>query len=230
MRTLIWDFDGTLGYREGGMFGAALLEVVQRAAPDLEISQDQIRPYLQSGFPWHTPERAHVEIASSEQWWERIYPVFERALGGIGFDSSEARSMAREARAIYTDPERWCLLDDVIPTLEELTSCGWQHVILSNHVPELDGIVRHLGLRPYLARIFNSAKTGYEKPHPRSFQIAMESFPDSEQFWMMGDSMRADVAGAEAVGIAAILVRRPHPDAQRYCESLHQLPAILRCE
>ncbi len=221
MRTLIWDFDGTLGYRKGGMFGAALLEVVQQAAPDLEITQDQIRPHLQSGFPWHTPERAHVEIAPSEQWWERLYPVFERALGGIGFDGSEARSMAREARAIYTDPERWCLFDDVIPTLEELTSCDCDGepqgsaVILSNHVPELDDIVWHLGLQPHVAQVFNSAKTGYEKPHPRAFQIVVETLSDSDQFWMIGDSMRADVASARAVGIPGILVRQPHEDAGR---------------
>ena len=122
------------------------------------------------------------------------------------------------------------MFDDVIPALEELASCGWQHVILSNHVPELDDMVRYLGLRPYLVRVFNSARTGYEKPHPRSFQIVVDSFPGSDQFWMIGDSMRADVAGAEAVGTPAILVRRPHPDAQRYCESLYQVPAILRCE
>ena len=68
MRTLIWDFDGTLGYREGGMFGAALLEVVRQTAPGADVTQGQIRPYLQSGFPWHTPERPHLEIASSEPW------------------------------------------------------------------------------------------------------------------------------------------------------------------
>ncbi len=78
-----------------------------------------------------------------------------------------------------------------------------------------------------MAHVLNSAETGYKKPHPRAFQIVVESLPDSESFWMIGDSMRADVAGAEAVGIPAILVRRPHEDAERYCESLSQVPSVL---
>ena len=31
MKTLIWDFDGTLGYREGGMFGASLIEAIEQS-------------------------------------------------------------------------------------------------------------------------------------------------------------------------------------------------------
>jgi putative hydrolase of the HAD superfamily len=227
LRTLIWDFDGTLGYRKGGLFGASLLEVVQRVAPNAEVTHDQIRPYLQSGFPWHMPERPHLEIKSSEQWWEKLYPVFERALEGIGFDASQARSMAREARAVYTNPERWLLFDDVIPTLDLLASSGWRHVILSNHVPELRDIVQHLSLEAYIVRVFNSAETGYEKPHQRAFQIVLENSPDSEVFWMIGDSMSADIAGAESVGIPGILVRRHHRDAEHYCESLSQVPSIV---
>ena len=158
MGILIWDFDGTLGYREGGMFGASLLEVVQWIAPEAAVTHDQIRPYLQSGFPWHMPERPHVEIESSEQWWEQLYPIFERALKGVGFDASQARSVAREARAVYTNPERWFLFDDVLPTLDLLAAKGWCHVILSNHVPELGNIVRHLSLEAHIARVFNSAR------------------------------------------------------------------------
>jgi len=97
-------------------------------------------------------------------------------------------------------------------------------------VPELDRIVSHLGLRPTIAHVFNSARTGYEKPHPRAFQIVMESLPDSGPFRMVGDSMRADVAGAEAVGLPAILVRRPHRDAERYCESLSRVSSVLGSE
>ncbi|MFO7742923.1 MAG: hypothetical protein R6X31_11480 [Anaerolineae bacterium] len=28
--------------------------------------------------------------------------------------------------------------------------------------------------------MFNSAETGYEKPHPRAFQLVLEAFPDTE--------------------------------------------------
>ena len=34
MKTLIWDFDGTLAYREGGMFGASLIKAILVRRPD----------------------------------------------------------------------------------------------------------------------------------------------------------------------------------------------------
>lgn len=227
MKTLIWDFDGTLGYRKGGLFAASLLEVVQRTEPGLNVTVDQIRPYLQSGFPWHMPERPHLEIESDEQWWEMLYPIFERALEGIGLDSSQAQSMAREVRTIYIDPERWELFDDTIPTLDLLSSQGWCHVILSNHTPELRDIVRHLNLESYIAKVFSSAEIGYEKPHPRAFQIVLEDLSGSRVMWMIGDSMSADIMGAKSVGILGILVRRYHKDAEYYCDSLSQVPTIV---
>jgi FMN phosphatase YigB (HAD superfamily) len=60
-----------------------------------------------------------------------------------------------------------------------------------------------------------------------AFRIVVESLPDSEAFWMIGDSMGADIEAAEAVGIPGILVRKPHRDAARYCESLSQVPSVL---
>ena len=41
VKALIWDFDGTLGYRAGGMFGGALREIIRREAPELLLNQMQ---------------------------------------------------------------------------------------------------------------------------------------------------------------------------------------------
>ena len=78
-----------------------------------------------------------------------------------------------------------------------------------------------------VAAVFNSAETGYEKPHPRAFEAVLEAFPSSDTFWMIGDNAHADVAGAEALGIPAILVRQPQQDIERYCEDLIQVAAIV---
>jgi hypothetical protein len=63
---LIWDFDGTLAYRLGGR-PAALLEIIQREALPCKVTADQLRPHLQIGFPWHTPERPHPVVTSADQ-------------------------------------------------------------------------------------------------------------------------------------------------------------------
>jgi putative hydrolase of the HAD superfamily len=224
---LIWDFDGTLGYRDGGRWAASLLEVLDNVLPSHTVTLDQIRPFLQNGFPWQEADRPHLHLTSADLWWNAILPVLERAYLGVGLDEDRARVLARQFRTVYLNLDRWRLFDDVLSTLDALSAQGWTHAILSNHVPELGDMVRHLGLASRIAYVFNSAETGYEKPNPRAFQIALEALPDVETVWMIGDSFTADVQGAERLGIPAILVRRSHPDAGRYCESLADVPVLI---
>lgn len=227
MHLLIWDFDGTLGYRVGGMWTATLLELLRREMPDLEVKAQQLRPHLQTGFPWPKPEQAHPEIDTPEAWWAALAPVFEKAFQAVGLGARQARSLAWRVPSVYADPSRWCLFDQTLPTLDRLTSRGWTHTLLSNHVPELRDIVDHLGLTVHLLRIFNSAETGYEKPQPHAFQMVLSAFPDTTAVWMIGDSMTADVAGAEAIGIPAILVHQQDQRAKRICPALSDVEAAL---
>jgi FMN phosphatase YigB (HAD superfamily) len=83
---------------------------------------------------------------------------------------------------------------------------GWRHAILSNHVPELPSMVSGLGLSHLIDVVFTSAATGYEKPNPRAFEIALEACGWPSESWMVGDNPIADIAGAEAFGIPAVLV------------------------
>ena len=227
---MIWDFDGTLGFRDRGGWAVSLLEVLDSVLPSHTVMLDQIRPFLQTGFPWQEADRPHLHLTSADLWWDAILPVLERAYMGIGLDESRARALARQFRTVYLNLDRWRLFDDVLSTLDTLAAQGWTHAILSNHVPELGDIVRHLGLASRMVYVFNSAETGYEKPHPRAFQIALETLPDVETVWMIGDSFTADVQGAELAGIPAILVRRSHPNANRYCESLVDVPVVIARE
>jgi len=227
-RYLIWDFDGTLAHREGP-WTSALVEVLRQGAPECSATADDLRPHLQGGYPWHKPHQAYP-IRSADQWWEDLAPVFERAFTEIGVRATQAHGLARQVRGVYVAPEHWRLFGDTISTLEMLSARGWTHLVLSNHVPELGVLVRHLGLDGHIHRIFNSAETGYEKPHPLAYHGVLEyitSQGGAEAVWMIGDSLAADVVGAEAVGILAILVRRHHPEAIHYCENLTGVPAIV---
>jgi len=88
-----------------------------------------------------------------------------------------------------------------------LYAAGWHHVILSNHVPELPLIVYGLGLGELIVGVVASTATGYEKPHPRAFAIALDAVGGVERVWMVGDKVDADIRGAEAVEIPVIRVR-----------------------
>jgi putative hydrolase of the HAD superfamily len=136
-----------------------------------------------------------------------VYPTFVRAYVGAGLDEATARALAPAVRTHVIDPTTYLLYQDTLPALQELRSAGWDHVILSNHVPELPDIVAGVGLDSYVAEVISSAETGYEKPHPVAFRIALERAGNPTCVWVVGDNPEADVRGAEAAGIRAILVR-----------------------
>ena len=225
---LIWDFDGTLGYREGGWTGA-MVEVLRRHAPECDATADHVRPHIQAGFPWHDPHQSS-SVRHADQWWNDLSPIFGRAFAAVGIEAAHAKYMAQEVRFAYTAPLHWRSYDDTLPTLSQLSAAGWTHLLLSNHVPELPLLLRHLQVDRFFAQVFNSAETGYEKPHPQAYRAVLEAIGETNSVWMIGDSMIADIAGAAAAGMPGILVRKRHADAFYQCDDLSQVPVILQSE
>jgi len=226
VRFLIWDFDGTLWYRVG-RWSSALHCVLEEAMPGRDFEREYLGAQLRRDFPWHTPELPHPELSSPDLWWDALLPVFVRAFEAGGMDPTTSRTLAGKVREAYVDPRHWRLFDDAVPALRDLSSRGWTHLILSNHVPELPEILHDLGLEDHLLRVFNSAESGYEKPHPRAFDGVLEKVAGAEAAWMVGDSLEADVRGAKALGLPAILVRGPRRGTHHHCEGLSRVAAIV---
>ncbi|HZT83984.1 MAG TPA: HAD family hydrolase [Gaiellaceae bacterium] len=227
-RLLIWDFDGTLAHRRGETGWSILLaEALDAEEPGHGHSADTFRTHLRDGFPWHRPEVAHPELRDPDAWWASVLPLLSRAYEAVGLEHTRALELADAARRLYVDPGvGWALFEDTLPTLERLSRAGWTHAILSNHVPELRHIVAGLGLDDVVSFLSCSAETGYEKPHPQAYASVLEALHPAEA-WMVGDNVVADVLGAEAVGLPAVLVRRPDPRAARYADSLGGVEALL---
>jgi putative hydrolase of the HAD superfamily len=204
---VIWDFDGTLGYRDG-MWRGCLMETLDAHRPGHGVNVEIVREFLRDGFPWHRPEVPHRELSSPEAWWRPIQALIARAYIGAGISPADAEELAALARARFADPTvGWHLFPDTVAVLGELRGHGWRHAILSNHIPELSELVDGLGLSELVDTVLSSASTGYEKPHPTAFALALEACGHPSQVWMVGDNPIADVAGAQAAGIPAIRVR-----------------------
>lgn len=203
-----------------------MLKVLRQHTPGTSVSAEQLRPFLQSGFPWHAPENPHPGIDPNE-WWEDMQPVFIRAFKGVGIQNKEAFSMAREIRPAYLDFAGWQCYNDTLTALELLSARGWKHVLLSNHVPELPLLLDRLGLSSYFAAVFNSGQTGYEKPNPKAFRNVMDWAAADSQLWVIGDNYQSDILGAKEVGLKAILVRKPHPDAEVFFATLPEINDFL---
>lgn len=225
-RFLTWDFDGTLAFRPGNWTGV-VCDVIAVERPDVGMTPDRLRPHLQSGFPWHTPHIVRTPCPA-DQWWSALLPVLARAVeSAAGLDASEARRLVSGVRAAYTDAKGWQLFDDVLPVLACLRARGWRHLVLSNHVPELPQLVEALGLSDFITAVYCSACTGVEKPHRKAFELVFAQYPAAQSGWMIGDSWRADVQAALAVGMRAILVRSEHPEAVLQCKTLNEVVGIV---
>jgi putative hydrolase of the HAD superfamily len=227
---IFWDFDGTLGFRQGGMWGASMMEALREYDSNTSLVETDFREFLNTGFPWHQAETPHKNIQTSDEWWAPILKKFYDGFVHYQIPEHAARNLADRAREKFINLENWSLFDDTLATLDTLTAHGWKHAIVSNHIPELERIVIALGLMNRIHVFVNSAIVGYEKPHPEIFKLALAEAGNSGDVWMVGDNIDADVYGAEAVGIKSILVRNSDPRAKRYCEGLGGVIGIIEEE
>ncbi len=225
-KVILWDFDGTLAYREG-MWTGTLIEILQAEEPGLRVRRDDLRPHLQSGFPWHNPEVSHTDIRDATTWWQRLMPVFERAFMSLGLNAGRAAELAARVPTQFCKSDKWKLFDDTLSALTNLAGQGWSHAILSNHVPELPSIVDAMGIASRFVNIQTSAATGFEKPHPEAFRIALRAVPHASHVWMVGDNPSADIRGAERCGIPAILVRKSDATIRHQCGDLTKVQHVI---
>lgn len=225
--TILWDFDGTLAYHPTG-WSTTLMQLLDENVPGHSGRIEQIRVHMHQGFPWHSPDAPHHELSTPEAWWSLVEDIFIKALDAVGVEHERAVVIARLAHRRIIDPRSYHLYEDTLEVLQRLADRGWSHIILSNHVPELAQIASALGLDRLVKRCISSAVVGYEKPHPEVFRIALAAAGDPADVWMVGDNPVADVAGAEALGLPAILVRSPRrDDVHYYAANLWEAACII---
>jgi putative hydrolase of the HAD superfamily len=213
-RLVLLDFDGTLAYRDGLWSGCAL-EVLDSHHPGHGIEIERFRSHMQGAYPWNRPEQPHLELGEPDAWWQAMEARLADAFERCGIEQG-APALARGVRERFVDHTvGWSLFDDTIPALQALRRAGWRTVVLSNHVPELPDLVGGLGLDGLLEAVFSSAAIGYEKPNPEAFNHALRVCGSPGTVWMVGDNPVADIEGAEAAGIPAVLVRSDGPAARQ---------------
>jgi putative hydrolase of the HAD superfamily len=93
--------------------------------------------------------------------------------------------------------------------------------------------LRRHGLLPHLTFVVSSADYGIRKPHRLLFEVALAKLGLScSQVWFVGDSLSADIAGAQQLGLGAVWYNRcgaPPGDVQPDAEiaSWPELAALV---
>ena len=206
---VLWDFDETLAERPGRWWGC-MLEIIGRRHPGFVPDEQALREALGHFYPWHSPEIEHEHLNDPDDWWAALQPGLTDAAIAAGLDRPHADAVAAEVRSCYATVEAFRLYDDTTEALRMFRDAGWRQAIVSNHCPELESLVDALGIGAFFDRVYSSARTGYEKPHPRANGLALEYF-DTDAAWMIGNSATSDIAAADAAGIPSVLVVRDRP-------------------
>ena len=215
-KCLVWDFDNTLAKRDG-LWSKSLMNVLSSNGHK-NIDQNVISNYLKNGFPWHRYDEAHHSYMDNG-WWQYIKILITKALSAVGINE-DIDKLTKELKDEYMRIEAWSLFDETIESLEISRNKGYANIILSNHIPELEDIIEDLGLLEYFEAVFTFGKVGYEKPNKRIFEELYKNYR-YEKYYMIGDSYKADIIGAQNVGFSPILVRSKNDmNYEKYAQGL----------
>ena len=134
----------------------------------------------------------------------------------------------------------WHLESDAHITLGILEQDGYPLALLSNagDDPDVQALLDQNDLRAYFSFIRTSAACGFRKPHPRIFEEALQALDlNPDECAMVGDTLNADIKGANALGIHSIWINRranwnpeereeTHP--KDVIQTLAELPALIK--
>jgi HAD superfamily hydrolase (TIGR01549 family) len=146
--------------------------------------------------PGYEPDFA---LAAQQALHELGFTEADKALGAEIFEALRVRITV--SRLVF---------EDVFPTMAELRKRGFQLGIVTNRQyggQPFEEDLRELGFLDYFAprAIAVSADLGIRKPTPEIFLHALNGLGvPPEEAAMVGDSLRADVAGAKRLGMVAI--------------------------
>ena len=152
--------------------------------------------------------------------------------------------VCREAmNEMYRDTERfWQIEEDTHDTLKSLADMNFRLALISNASDawDVNNLIDDHGLRSYFQVVLISASEGIRKPDPRIFKKAASLMQvDLSESVMVGDTLDADVLGANNCGMKTVWITRRSekqeslsaaqlkikPDAE--IRSLRELPALL---
>jgi len=232
LKTLIFDLDDTLVVEKASA-AAAFVETCQLAASryglDPETLHQSVRETCRELWHYESPARTYavdVGISSWEALWSRFggdnehlaafrdwAPTYRQRswrnallrhdIDDADFADELAETFPRRRR------NRHEVYPDVRPALETL-SRSYRLALLTNGASDLQREkIDGAGIGSYFEETLVAGDIGVAKPNARMFTtiLARLGTAPSEAI-MLGDSLRKDIAGAQAVGLKAVWINR----------------------
>lgn len=214
MAILCWDFDGTIALSHH-LWSNSVKKAIDLIEPGNEVSFLDIRKCMETGFSWQTPDITYTE-STGDKWWADMNMHFYKSYISLGVDKTVAKKSAETVKSVIMKTENYILYETAVETLEKAKAMGHINVILSNNYPELEQVVKKLGIAEYFDFFVVSACVGYEKPRKEIFNIVKQRYPHGE-FYMIGDSVNADITGGKNSGMKTVLVHKGFNKEADFC-------------
>lgn len=168
------------------------------------------RAYRQGGYGFEggfTP--------SPEESQRRAMAMDELAFAELGL-SPVPDGFYDRLSALFSAADTWHVYPDTWETLPALRKRGLIVGVVSNWVWQLPELLHALDLIGHFDFVAASARVGYDKPHRGIFDYALaQAGVAADEALHVGDRLDADVAGARAAGLDAVLLdRRDHHHAE----------------
>jgi REG-2-like HAD superfamily hydrolase len=150
-----------------------------------------------------------VATPFSQQSVDRFWIGYHRELLGICAARPADVGRAEEVYRAFSTALKWRVYDEVRPLLVEIRARGLMLGVVSNWTGDLDDVLQSVGLRDSFDFVLDSARIGFEKPHPELFREALDRARCAPTNALhVGDSPEHDVDGALACGLRAVLLDR----------------------
>jgi putative hydrolase of the HAD superfamily len=238
---VLFDLGNTLFYFQGS-WNTVMKEGYQAVARTL-VSMGLINDgqnFLQRfifQMEMYTRERESTHIEQTS------LVILRRTLQEFTSQKVDPNDLRTAINALYHVSEQyWEIEVDTIDCLEALKKEGYHLGIISNAADAQDVtyLINKGSLGPYLEQVIISAEFGLRKPHPKIFRKALSFWhAEPEETVMIGDSLNADIIGAQKIKIPAVWITRRvdksvmndpkipiEPDAS--INTLAELPGLLR--
>ncbi len=209
-KVILFDFGSTLIYSKDPwppiyeQADRALVQVFQQAGVPLEIKtfSSEFETFLDSYYA----ERGTSLIERT------TFSALLELLQQKGFKDIPDSVVRLALDAMYSRTQQnWYLEPDTLPTLTTLREHGYRLGMVSNTSDDknVQQLLDRWELRPFFETVITSAMCGIRKPDERIFQLALDHFGvPARQVAMVGDSLEADILGANQLGIYSIWITR----------------------
>lgn len=172
------------------------------SAAAIEATEGPLRAEL-AQHDWPQSRESVAPATGGAKFFARMLTLAGAQPGRHSIDDVAATIWQRHLeRNVWSRP-----LPGVVSALSRLRERGVRLAVVSNSEGTVEALLRDIGMAAFFDVIVDSWHVGFVKPDPRIFAYTLEKLDvGPADAMMIGDSLRADVGGAEAAGVRAALL------------------------